>query len=146
MRSNIAFIKDRVGLNLAESGTGVRITWREWPTGATIDPVTQSRSGTPTVKTQLTQAFLHFPTPRGNSAVQQFNEIELGDCIADFCQDVSLDGKDALEFVFLDNATKQPIDNQKWVPKPISSRLAQSWAVVIQGQRLFRPVLLRKAT
>jgi hypothetical protein len=145
MRSNLQRIMQRLPANLAQSGTKVRISWREWPSNSTIDPVTQSRTGTPTAMVMTAFAFLHFPTPRGNSSVQQFNEIELGDCIADFHQDVPIDGKDALEFVFLDN-TGQPIDNQKWVTKPISTRLAQSWAVVVQGQRLFRPVLLRKAT
>jgi hypothetical protein len=145
MRSNLAFIAQRVGLNLAESGTDVLVSWMTWPVNSAVDPVTQSRTGKPTAMSMTVKAFLHFPQPSADSAVRQFNEIELGDCIADFHQDVQLDGLDKLEFVFL-KPDGTPIDNQKWVTKPTGEKLAQSWNVVLQGQRLYRPVLLRKAT
>ena len=97
------------------------------------------------VRTETVKAFLHFPEPGANSAVRQFNEVELGDCIADFAQDVLLDGREGLEFLFLDPDGK-PIDGQKWVPKPVSETLARTWGVIMQGKKLWRPVLLRKAT
>lgn len=145
MRSNLAFISTRIGVNLAESGTNVLISWRAWPSNSTLDPVTQSRTGTPTTQTMRAQAFLHFPEIKANSVVRQFNEIEAGDCIADFSADVALDGLDSLTFTFL-NPDGTPIDGSVWVTKPISERLARSWGAIIQGARLFRTVLLRRQT
>jgi hypothetical protein len=131
--------------SLEKAGTDVLVSWVGWPSGTPIDPVTQSKLGSPVAMSMTVKAFLHFPQPPGNTAIRQFNEVEAGDCIADFHQDVELDGLDKLEFVFLDR-DGDPIDNQKWVTKPTGEKLAQSWNAVIEGQRLLRPVLLRKAT
>jgi len=144
MRSNLGFISSRVGAALEANGTQVRVSWVAWPLGS-LDPVTMSHTGAPAALNMVVMAFLHFPQPTVNSAVRQFNEVEVGDCIADFDASVKLDGKDKLEFVFLD-ADGNPVDGQKWVTKPTNERLAQTWGAVIQGVRLLRPVLLRKAT
>ncbi|HEX3800243.1 MAG TPA: hypothetical protein VH413_16225 [Verrucomicrobiae bacterium] len=144
MRSRIGKIINRLAANLEENGTLVKVTWAVYPAGA-IDPVTQSKTGTPVEESICVRAFLHFPEPANNTGVQQFNEIERGDCIADFHQDTPLDGKDKLEFIFLTNEG-EPIDGQKWVAKPTSEKLTQTWGAVVRGQRLMRTVLLRKAT
>jgi hypothetical protein len=138
---------------LAAAGVDVDISWREWPAGTTTDPVTQSRTG-PTVngvvqgpvsKSQVVRGLVHFPEPGANSAVRQFNEVEVGDAIVDFPPDLVLEGKDNLQFVFLDR-TGNPIDGQVWVAKPISETLARTWGALVGGQRIWRTVLLRKAT
>jgi len=142
-------IEEAICTQLEEAGTDVLVTWEAYPEGTTIDPVTQSEvlpEGGAVIPMQMTvRALLHFPQPVGNTAVRQFNEVEVGDCIADFHQDVELDGKAKLQFVFLDECG-EPIDGQKWVVKPIGEKLAQSWDAVVGGQRLMRTVLLRKAT
>lgn len=151
MRTNLPYIQTRVAQTVEGRGTKVRISWVIWPTNTTLDTVNGTRlnpdgsDATPTPQMRTVKALLHFPEPRVNSEVRQFNEIEAGDCIADFCEDVQIDGLDKLEFVFL-GVDGLPIDSNKWVTKPVSERLAVSWNLVIQGVKLFRCVLLRKAT
>jgi hypothetical protein len=136
MRSNLPFILSRIPANLAESGTDVIIGWDEI-TGGTVDPVTRSIvGGTVTPQTATVKAFLHF-VGIATSGVRQFNEMEAGDCIADFAPDVDLDGKTNLTFT---------INGEVWMAKELSQRLAKTWDVQAQGQKLFRSVLLRKAT
>jgi hypothetical protein len=137
MRTNAAFIQHRVNLNLATPGAAsdVLVSWNEWAPGA-VDPVTSSKIGSPTPRTKRYRAFLHFIQPT-NGAVRQFNEVETGDCIADFAPDADLDGKDDIRFT---------IDGRQWMRKPVSPRLAQAWDVVVGGVRMVRPVLLTKAT
>src|ERR1019366_4975244 len=132
MEFDMARITQELGSSLQYNGTDIQISWREWPAGTTIDPVTLSKVGPtidshvvgPTSKTQIAKGFIHFPEPRANSQVTQFQEIELGDAIVDFGQDVCLDGKDGLSFIFLDRSGR-PIDGQVWVTKPVSERLAR---------------------
>ena len=148
MRSNLPRILSRLESNLGDSGTTVSISWEVYPAGVTVDPVTGAQNlaaGSVTIQTMTVKAFLHFPQPVGNAVVRQFQEIEAGDCIADFCQDVPLDGKPGLKFMFLDHAGN-PIDGVVWEIKPISERLAKNWDVIVAGHRLLRTVLLRKAT
>jgi hypothetical protein len=149
MRSNISKILQRLPGNLARNGTQVQVSWQEWPADAVVDPVTQTKvladGQSPVARSKVVPAFLHFPEPGANSAVRQFNEVELGDCIADFHQDVALDRLDKLEFLFLDR-DGQPVDGQAWVVKQTGDVLARTWGAVVQGQRIFRSVLLRKAT
>ena len=145
MDFDIGLIISEFGETLQASRTDVQISWKERPANPTIDPVTRSKTGTPVIKTQLARGFIHFPEPRANSQVVQFQEIELGDCIVDFGQDVELDGKEGLMFLFLDHAGN-PVDGQVWVPKPTSERLARTWGMIVAGVKIWRPVLLRKQT
>ena len=153
MEFDLALIQSDFAETLQASGTDIQLSWREWPSGTTTDPVTLSKVGPtingavvgPTARTQAAKGFIHYPEPRANSSVQQFQEIELGDCIVDFGADVQLDGKDGLSFLFLD-PSGQPIDGQKWVPKPISERLARTWGMTVAGVSIWRTVVLRKAT
>jgi len=153
MEFDMARIVEEFGAAVAGAGTDVQISWQVWPAGTTVDAVTQSNIGPtvggvaqlPTIQTQIARALIHFPEPGANSSVRQFNEVEIGDCIVDFGQDVKLEGKTGLSFLFLDRQGN-PIDGQVWVPKPTSERLARTWGAIVQGVKLWRRVLLRKAT
>ncbi len=158
MDFDLARIQSEIAEAIGGAGTDIQISWREWPAGTTIDPITQSKIGPtvdgevlgPTERTMVVKGMIHFPEPRANSQVVQFNEIELGDCIVDFQENVALDApgggpKEAVTLLFLDRQGK-PIDGQKWVPKPTPERLAKTWGLIVCGVKLLRPVLLRKAT
>jgi hypothetical protein len=136
MRSNLGFILDRQALNLAESGTDIVLHWQTL-SGGTADPVTGATVGAVrTAQSQSVKAFVHYVNI-AQSTQRIFSEIEKGDCILDLDPAVALEGKDGLQF---------EISGERWVQKEFSEKLAKSWDVLMQGQRIFRPVLLRKAT
>jgi hypothetical protein len=101
----------------------------------TTDRVTNSRTGNSVSKTATVKAFLHFTL--ATSMVSQFNVLEAGDAIADFSADVEIDGKEDLRFV---------IDGEVWEEKSLPDRLARTWDTQFKGQKLYRSVVLRKAT
>ncbi len=136
MRTNLSRILRRLPHNLAHNGTDVILQWIEWSGTPTVDPVTGSKTGTRLERTAALKAFLHF-VEVATSFVRQFNEVEHGDCIADFAPDAPLDGKEELAFV---------IGGEKWEQKTVGKRLATTWDVQAQNRKLFRTVLLRKAT
>lgn len=135
MRSNIGKIATRVGLNLKKSGTDVVLKWKEWTGTPTVDPTTESEIGESTDQTETVQGFVHYI--QATTSLRQFGEVEVGDCIVDLHQDVDIDGKQSLVFI---------IDGEEWKQKQIGDKLAKYWAVMAQGQKLFRTVLLRKTT
>jgi hypothetical protein len=136
MRTNLPFILERMDLNLAESGTDVVLKWMA-TTGGTPDPVTGAViGGSSTPQSETVKAFVHFVQP-GTSAVKLFNEIELGDLIIDFGLNVTLEGRKQLGF---------EVAGLRYVQKDISEKLAASWDVIFQGQKLYRTVLCRRAT
>jgi hypothetical protein len=138
MRSNIPRMRTAARLALKQRGpaTDVLIVWREF-TGGTIDPVTGAHTGgTSVVKQLVLRGFVHFVEP-ASTTVRLYNEVEVGDCIADFAPDAPLDGKAGLTFI---------IGGEPWVQKEISQALAKSWDLQAGSEKLFRTVLLRKAT
>lgn len=136
MRSNLGFILDRVALNAQESGTEIVLHWQTL-SGGTVDPVTGATVGaTRTAESEPVKGFLHF-VQIAQSGQRIFSEVEVGDCIVDLPQAVTLEGRDGLTF---------EIDGAMWVPKQFADKLGRTWDVVAQGQRLFRSVLLRKKT
>lgn len=136
MRSNLAFILDRMPLNLAESGTDVRLDWYI-VTGGVADPISGSTAGgTRTPQTETVKGFVHY-VQVAQSGVRQFAEFEAGDCIVDFGPAVTLEGRLGLTFL---------IDGQRWVAKELGEQVGKTWDALVQGQRLHRSVLLRKAT
>jgi hypothetical protein len=137
MRTNLPFIQQRIGQNLAESGQEILLTWKEWPAGSVADPVNGGFTGTPTTHTAVAKAFVHFIPPAANSQVRLFNEFEDGDAILDFAPDVAIDNKVEISFT---------ISGEVWVPKKIGDKLARSWDVQMRGEKLYRSVLVRKAT
>lgn len=140
MRTNLPFILHRRSLNVDESGTEIALAWQTWPAGTTFDPTTQSYVADddhqPTAQTGTLKAFIHFVNFL-NSQVRQFNEIEVGDVILDVAPDTDLSGREGLTFT---------IDGQDYVPKPLSNRLAQAMDVIFQGEKILRPLLLRRKT
>lgn len=140
MRTNLPFIQHRIAKNLAESGTDIVLTWREWPAGTTFDETTQSHvaddTHQPIPKTATIKAFVHFPNFAANQ-VKQFNEIETGDMILDVTPDADVDGKEGLVF---------SVGGLDYVTKPVSDRLAKAWDVIFMGAKFLRPILLRRKT
>lgn len=134
MRSNLPFILDRLALNAAESGTTVTLRWTQL-SEVTEDPVTQAKLGVPTPMTAAVRGFVHFPS--ATSAVRMFTEVQVGDCLLDLPAEVELEGLDGLVF---------EIDGERWLPKAVGEKLAAHWDVLVNDQRLYRTVLLRKAT
>lgn len=136
MRSNVAFILDRMPLNLAESGTDILIQW-DVITGGTFDPVLQTTTGgTKSVQSQTVKGFVHYVN-LAESGSKMWNEFQQGDCIIDLAPDVVTDGKLNLRFT---------IDGQRWVQKNLGDKTPVTWNALAQGQRLYRSLLLRKAT
>lgn len=136
MRSNLAFIANRIGQNLDESGTEITLHWDE-VTGGTLDRTTGSMvGGTVTAKTATIRAFVHFPS-LNTMALREFQEIETGDAILDVAPDVVLEaaGRRNLRFEF---------NGARWEQKPLSDALAKTWDAMVQGARLHRSVLVRK--
>ena len=136
MRSNLAFIVSRIASNLAESGTDITLGW-DVMTGGTFDPVKQTTvGGTLTRPTSTVKGFIHF-VQIARQGVLHFNEFEQGDCIVDLAPAAAVDGLTNLRFT---------IAGERWVAKDLGAKLAKTWDVVAQGQRLYRSVLLKKAT
>ena len=141
MRSRIHFIADRVEGNLEESGTPIVLTYNIWPADAVRDPVTNLFPGDPQPGRTPVKALLHFIS--ATSAVRQFNEIQMGDCIADISPKVNLTHRDGLSFLL---PTGPNGELETWSNKPLSSQLAAFWDTQQGGQRLFQTVLLRRST
>jgi hypothetical protein len=100
-----------------------------------VDPSLESTTpATTTVTTDPIPAFVHFVEPV-KSITRQFTEIETGDAIIDFLDDVVLPRTGA-KFV---------IDGETYVQKEVGNQLAQYWDVIVQGQRHFRTVVATKA-
>jgi hypothetical protein len=137
MDLGIPDIQAEIAREIAQHGTPIVLTWDEWPADAAPSPVDGSRAGTPTTGTQTVNAFVHYVPAAGQSSVRQFAEIEVGDVILDFADDVDLAGKENLRFNVM---------GQLYVQKQIGEKLALAWDVTVQGVKLFRPVLVRKAT
>jgi hypothetical protein len=123
---------------LNENGTEVVLQWNALPPGATPDPVDGSVSGL-VPQTMTLPAFVHQVQATGASSVRQFNEVEVGDLILDFDGDAPIDapsGETRCDLMFV-------LNGKSYVAKEIGEKLAQSWDVTVQGQRLFRSVLVK---
>jgi len=133
---HISDILNDIRVSLAEDGTDIVMTWNEWPAGTLRDPVTQAWLGTPTPQSETRKAFVHYVNHGANTYVR-FAEIKTGDVILDFVGDAEIDGREDLRFT---------IAGIEYVQKPISGELSEAWDALVQGHKLLRPVLLRKAT
>lgn len=114
----------------------VTVSYQQPVTGSDpVDPALESTTpATTTVTLPEIPAFVHFVEPV-KSSYRQFTEIETGDVIIDFLDDVTLPRTGA-KFV---------IDGETYVQKEVGNQLAQYWDVIVQGQRHFRTVVATKA-
>jgi len=127
---------NEIARELNQNGTPVVLQWNALPGGALPDPVDGTVAGL-VPQTATLPAFVHQVQATGASSVRQFNEVEVGDLILDFPGDAVLDGLRDLVFV---------VNGKPYIAKQASDKLAESWDVTVQGQQLFRSVLVRVAT
>jgi hypothetical protein len=143
---------------LGENGTDIVLQWNAVAPNATPDPVDGSIAvANLTPQTLTLPAFVHQHQATGSSSVRQFNEVEVGDLILDFAGDVELPldpvrssecgvrNEDGLTAAQLNGARDLVfvINGKEYVAKEIGEKLAQSWDVTVQGQQLFRSVLVK---
>jgi hypothetical protein len=150
--TNLSFIKHRVELHLNGSvnvtgGTDVPVFWQEFQggsvdavTGAVVDGVEVPMSGT-------IRAFGKQEPPR--SFLRQFAEIQAGDLIVDVPADgviaVSPGGTTTLDAI-KNKGVRFQWGDQLYVQAEVGEALAECWNAIVQGQRLGRTLLLRRAT
>lgn len=99
-----------------------------------VDPALESTVPSTTTATSTAPAFVHF-VESARSGYRQFTEIETGDVIIDFLDDVTLPK----------TGTKFVIDGETYVQKEVGNQLTQYWDVIVQGRRHFRTVVASKA-
>jgi hypothetical protein len=137
MDLDLGWIMQECQLTLVENGTDVVVRWIA-TVGGTQDLTTGAIvGGTRSPQTETLKALVHTIPAASFTTVRLFNEIEVGDMILDFGPDVALEGREQLSF---------EVAGIRYVQKEVSDRLAKSWDVIIQGQKLLRPVLVKKAT
>lgn len=131
IRRDTARIITRGLLNTAQ----VTVSYQQpIPGSDPVDPALESTTPSTTTVTAVHPALVHFVEPV-KSSTRQFTEIETGDVILDFLDDVALPRTGA-KFI---------IDGETYVQKEVGGQLAQYWDVIIQGQRHFRTVVATKA-
>lgn len=101
---------------------------------AAIDPALEGTVPATTTVTRCHPAFVHFVEPT-KSGYRQFTEIENGDVILDFLDDVCLPR----------TGTKFIVDGETYVQKEVGNQLSQFWDLMIEGRRHFRTVVGSKA-
>jgi len=133
--TNLPFILSRMELKLAESGTAVALRWIEY-SGGFADPATGANiSGVAMNMSGVLNGFIYDVLPK--QIVRSFQEIEAGDLILEVLPDAPIDGKIGLRFI---------VGGQQYVQKDVGSKLSTAWDAIVQGQKLFRVLLLRKDT
>jgi len=137
MDLNVGDMLNEIARELCLNGTPIILQWNTVINGAVPDPTDGSVDPANLAPQTVTlPAFVHQVQAAGTSTVRRFNEIEAGDVILDFAADAPLDG--LRDLVFL-------ISGKAYVAKEIGDKLAQSWDVTVQGQQLFRSVLVKVA-
>lgn len=99
-----------------------------------LDPALESTVPSTTTETAVKTALIHF-VEASRSIYRQFAEIQTGDIILDFLDDVELPRTGA---TFI-------IDGERYVQKEVGKELTQFWDVIIQGERHFRTIVATKA-
>ncbi len=148
--TNLPFVLHRLALRLAGTvdmagGTDVLVAWVEIEGGA-LDPTTGAIvSGVQTPASGVIRA-LGVEEP-ARSVVRQFAEIQAGDLIleVDAAGQVLKPDGSTVALAALD--TPRFLWAGVWyVQKEVGEGLAASWNAVVAGQRLYRTLLLRRAT
>jgi hypothetical protein len=136
MDLGIPGIAAEIAREIAQNGTSIILTWDTWPPGTLKSKVDGSRPVPATPATETVTAFVHYVQPAGQASVRQFAELEVGDVILDFPDNVDLSGRENLRF---------NIGGQLYTSKKVPDKLAATWDVMIQNRKLFRTVLLSPA-
>lgn len=151
MRSNAAFIQQRINQNLSSSGTQLVVRWGE-VAGGTVDVGTGALlGGTEQLISGTLMAFVHTTEPKG--ALRQHMEIEAGDLICDLaadpvialCLGQPLSGTVTLASV-KQKGPKFYLDDEVYSPAPLGESLPKTWDARIAGRKLHTTIVLRKAT
>jgi len=131
IRRDTARIINNGLLNTAQ----VTVSYQQLALGSDpVDPALESTTPATTTVTAEHPALVHFVEPV-KTGYRQFTEIETGDVIIDFLDDVTLPRTGA-KFI---------IDGETYVQKEVGNQLAQYWDVIVQGRRHFRTVVATKA-
>lgn len=133
IRSGIGRITGRRGAALRAHGTPVTMRWREGI--GSPDPVTGAWAEMGPEQSIEIRALVHSVAP-GAHSVRLYAEVETGDILIDIDPAVQVD-KPGMTF---------ELDGVKYVQKPIGDELAGAMDVVVNGQRTFRALLLRRQT
>ncbi len=142
-----SFVKHRLELALARNGTPVPVYWSELE-GGTTDPLTGAVvGGVETPVSGVIRAFGAEEPPR--AVLRQYQEIQAGDLILDVADNAYVTLPDG-STVLLDDLSGKGVrlewGGQLYVQKEIGEDLASAWNVIVQGQRIGRTLLLRRAT
>lgn len=112
----------------------VLVQWNEeGERGPDYDPNVESTWPTSESRSETFPALVHFVQPL-TSGIRQFAELQAGDVILDFLQDVPLPKRG--RFV---------VDGKTYVQKDIGDELSEYWDVIIGGQRMMRTVVVTLA-
>lgn len=152
MPGNLSFIRHRLQLHLKGQNTrasDVIVHWIETD-GGTPDDVTRAMvGGVQTPASGVMRAFGYEEPAR--TVLRQFAEIKAGDLILD----VDPDGVVELAppqsgTVRLDDIARQGVrfewGGRLYSQAQIGEELAEAWDVIVGNQKLFRTLLLRRAT
>lgn len=148
--TNLPFIKHRLVLRLAGTvdiagGTEVAVTWVE-TAGGTLDTVTGAVVGGVQTPASGVIRALGVEEP-ARSVVRQFAEIQTGDVLLEM-DAAGLVAKADGSTVALDNLDEPRFQwgGNWYVQKEVGAELAATWNAVVAGQKLYRTLLLRRAT
>lgn len=148
--TGLAFIKHRLDLRLrgtvnVTGANDVPVRWVD-TAGGTLDVSTGAVVGAVQTPASGVIRALGCEEP-ARSVLRQFAEVQAGDLMLtvdaaglvtqDDGSTVALDDLDTPRFLWADHW---------YVPKEVGEALASSWNVVVANQRLYRRLLLRKAT
>lgn len=148
--TNLSFIKHRMALRLSGTvdiagGTEVPVTWVD-TSGGTLDTVTGALVGGVQTPASGVIRALGVEEP-ARSVVRQFAEIQTGDVLLEV-DAAGLVTKGDGSTVALDDLDEPRFQwgGSWYVQKEVGAALAATWNAVVAGQKLYRTLLLRRAT
>lgn len=154
--TNLAFIKHRCQLRLAGTvnmagGSDIIVQWMQTD-GGTPDPVTGAQAGAVQTPVSGVMRALGAEEP-ARTVLRQFAEIQAGDLILE--TDPSglvtiLPNQTQSGTVALDDLAGKGVrfewGGRLYAQAEIGEELALAWSVIIANQKLYRTLLLRRAT
>jgi hypothetical protein len=134
MRSKIAKIAARAEMLPATKGTPIVIQWQEFSGVPSTDALTGEPIGEAIERTATIKGWVHFIAPT-KTGYRVHQEMEVGDALLELPASIDLTGKKDVVFV---------IDGQEYVQKEVGKVLTQCYDSLIQGQKLFRTLLVTR--